>query len=836
MTDLNVAGIQPLNRFLKIAVLAGVARAIQIHIDRGDDLNARDSSGMTPLMLSAARNNSIICKLLLDAGADKSLLDPSGRTALAIAIAAGAHESAEILSAITTSVLEVGALPNVNNQALESNEYSKNEIVQWAVQTEQKSISDFDLTGWEPEGECIPPEDDLTVLKVASDIQFAITEYEPIDSSVNWDDIDAYLPEQSLPLARTDDIEARERLHLLLLRAIREGSVPSFEIDALSLNSDQTPNTEAKALLTMVIHDLGAEYDERFEYASVDENFEVFIKPEVTSAEEEAISEALFFIDNLTSRRNDPLRIYQKELQVQRLISANEEVLLGQAMDAGLELAIDSLASWPEGLLRTLAAGRLVQAGNRPLTWFSLGFTEAQQNLGSVFENESHESTEIIDQDDVFDSNDDSPATTYSPSNEHISYLISQLDSLEELTTSSITIEVNRHLIREILASLRLSRRFLLELSQTEESGSALSATQYSAAIKRYQSARDRMAAANLKLVFHLAKKYLYSGEPLDDLVQSGNIGLLKAIDRYDWRRGFKFSTYATWWIRQHIGRHIADNCRMIRIPVYVYQKLQRFNRETQMFELEFGRAPSMDEIAMRLEISAQQASEFLRLAYEPLTIDELSIDELIAVDVRSDFISPDPLDVICKFELKKAINKAMAQLQPKDEQILRLRFGIGVPDSLTLEEVGQRYMVTRERIRQIEANAIEKLKHPTRIDVLSNAVFGIQLSKENNEKNNKLVTEKDKNSVENDQGKKLESIELNSEKLDILRPTRSLSVDRLLKQAEGLGIPTNDDRSGPSGKIWIECIETSETRHRKLIRKLLAFGFELWPGKGYCK
>ncbi|RBJ75467.1 RNA polymerase sigma factor RpoD, partial [Pseudomonas sp. MWU12-2534b] len=206
------------------------------------------------------------------------------------------------------------------------------------------------------------------------------------------------------------------------------------------------------------------------------------------------------------------------------------------------------------------------------------------------------------------------------------------------------------------------------------------------------------------------AKKYRYSGEPLDDLAQEGNIGLLKAVERFDWRRGFKFSTYATWWIRQQIGRHLADKCRTVRVPVHVYEKAQRLSRETQALESETGRAPELHEIAARLNMAVHKVAELQRLAPEPLPIHELPIDELIAVEVQSDFVSPDPMDIVSKSELLETIDKLLSTLKPREEQTLRLRFGIGVEEALTLEEIGCQYGVTRERVRQIEVAALRNL------------------------------------------------------------------------------------------------------------------------------
>lgn len=833
------AGSPALNRFLRMAVIAGVESAVQIHIDRGDDLNARDGNGLTPLMLSAARNKPAICKLLLEAKADVSLLDPSGKTALAIAVAAGAHESIAIFESATRVVddenpgpvplvlddVESSGVPALEEPSITLSSAAANEtsMISTASPIEEEHLaepentSDFDSGGWESEEDRPPPDADSWVVRATSAIQAAITRYEPIDTSTDWEDIDAYLPERSQPLTRTDDAEARTRLRLLLLRAVREGSVPHMAVEALSINDDRSVNTETESLLSMLVNDLGAEIDERFEYASATESFEVFVKPEETPDEEEIVSNALAFIESLTFHRTEPLRIYQKEFQRQQLISAQEEVALAQAMESGLEEALDILAAWPHGIGLTLAAGRLVMAGQQPLSWMSIGPAEAQPNLEPGLEGKSDAETvspEEIDEEVEPDGRlqfDICP-----PSGDHIADFLEALDRLANLPVGSAPQGEGWRAVRETLSSLRLNRQFLLKLADVEDDRAPDLGKQYARAVQAHLRARERMVVANLKLAFHLAKKYLYSGEPLDDLAQEGNIGLLKAVERFDWRRGFKFSTYATWWIRQQIGRYVADKSRTIRVPVHIHEKAQRLSRETQAFESETGRPPELDEIAVRMGMPIHKVAVLQRLTPEPLPIHQLPIDEFIAIEAQSDFISPDPMDIVSKSELHSAIDKLLTTLEIKEEKILRLRYGIGCQDSLTLDEIGQRYEVTRERIRQIETQAIRKLKHLSRLDG-SEHKHTKQATKTSPPKRPAVPTTVPTG-------------------LSTSPPAQSSSLDRLVSQATELGIPINDDRFGPSGRIWFNLIEKPDDHYLKLVSELLAFGFEFWPGKGYWR
>jgi RNA polymerase primary sigma factor len=860
MSDTSVTGARPLSLLLKMAVMAGVESAVRIHIQRGDDLNARDSNGLTPLMLSANRNRPTICKLLLDAGADDSLFDPSGKTALAIALAAGAQEAAVVLESATVArgsehrvpIVPLHSDDPIVRRSAQTTEKTTDPIAVNAIEADKEAptaqveavevqqpqdMLDFDLFGWEPEEDRLPPDADSSIAEAATAIQSAITGYEPFDSSADWEDIDAYLPERSLPLARTDDAESRERLRLLLLRAVREGSVPHMEVEALSLNEDRSANPEAELLLSMVVNDLGAEVDERFEYASAHENFEVFVKPEATLDEEEIVENSLAFIVSLASHGTEPLRIYQKEFQRERLISAQDEVLLGQTMESGLEKALDALAAWPRGIGLTLAAGYLVKSGQQPLSWISLGPVGPRPDLELVVDGESAADAMIHDlSDEQVEPNGDSQFDIIQPPGDLDADFSEALGILTSLPASSVQQGTDWHAIRATLSSLRLNRRFLLKLADVANDGDAASAAQFVEAMMLHQRAREQMTVANLKLVFHLAKKYLYSGEPLDDLVQEGNIGLLKAVERFDWRRGFKFSTYATWWIRQQIGRHIADKCKTVRVPVHVHEKAQRLFREIQALELETGRAPKLDEIAVRVDMPMHKVAALQRLALEPLAIHELHIDEMIAIEARSDFVSPDPMDIVFKSELLGTIDKLLSTLTPKEEQILRLRLGIGVEDALTLEEVGCKYEVTRERVRQIEAKAIRKLKHPSRIDAFAHAVFGGPPPTNREEEESRSDPERAEQSL----AAELMSLDIPTKgtpaSLGVARPAKSSSIDRLLSQAVESGIDIDDDREGISGRLWVNVTEAADISSRRLVRKLIDLGFEYCQGKGYWK
>lgn len=858
-----------------MAVVGGVEAAVSLHIDRGDDVNARDDRGMTPLMLAAAKNRARICRLLIAAGADPLATDAFGNDARDIALSAGARDAArEIDSAMGTAPCdapitdEIEALyaiaPTTISQGDERSEESSEgasrlenlplptaiapteevvdawlpgemdpsesiSAVSMAVEIPEAeaelSIGDdalIDLSGWEPDEETPPPVGDASLALAPTAIHVALSLHEPVDDSADWSDFEAFLPEQAAPLPRSDNAKAATELRALLLRALREGSVPTSAVDDFDGVSEASTTADPKSPLRYVIEDLGAETDERFEYRAPHESFEVHVDPAETADEEWAIDEALSFLADLESRRNDPMRHYMREAQRKALIGADEEVALAKAMENASREAVDCLAQWPKGLALVFEAIDSVKAGDRLANSVVTGAREDDHNHGgaSKLVDASPETESAARPDLATETKTDGEELGRNGLDE--ATLFAKTQSLRNLVESADASDPASALIRAASHDLRLSRSFLLRLGDRADATEP--ARRFSAATRRLSAVRDRMAGANLRLVLSHAKRYLFSGIPMDDLIQEGNIGLLRAVDKFDWRRGYKFSTMATWWIRQQISRSVADAALAIRLPVHFRDDVHLIERAGKDLEKALGKAPSIEQLASQLDMNPGKVATALRAVSAPLSIDELE-EELASAGS----VAPDPFDALAASQLGEAIAAALDGLDSKPAKVVRLRFGIGVAEPCTLEEVGQLFDVTRERIRQIEARAMRRLMHPTRADTLRPWLDRAPSPKKRKQEDSPAPTE----AAETDTQGPNEAAFEPAQEVD----TGPEAMERLLARAAELGIAVEQIGSDISSATWVLVDdEARDNQTRGVVRRLLALGFAHWPGRGYWK
>jgi RNA polymerase primary sigma factor len=276
-------------------------------------------------------------------------------------------------------------------------------------------------------------------------------------------------------------------------------------------------------------------------------------------------------------------------------------------------------------------------------------------------------------------------------------------DEIEEM---SLVIANARKKVKRVEEEAKLTEHVLRDTVNEIQDGERMA-----------EKAKAKLIEANLRLVVSIGKKYTNRGLQFLDLIQEGNIGLMRAVDKFDYKRGYKFSTYATWWIRQAITRAIADQARTIRIPVHMIETMNKLTRTTRYLVQELGREPTHDEIAEKMELPLDKVRKVLKLAKEPISLDTPIGEE--EDSHLGDFIEDksviSPSDAVISMNLAEQTRKVLATLTPREEKVLRMRFGIGEKSDHTLEEVGRDFDVTRERIRQIEAKALRKLGHPSR-------------------------------------------------------------------------------------------------------------------------
>jgi RNA polymerase primary sigma factor len=691
-------GDKKLGALFRLAIRSGASDAVALHIRRGEPVNGRDGAGLTPLMLAAVHGQFEVGIRLLDAGADPALLSPDARTAGELAAEHGHAAFAGLVASRTNSLSLVAADPEPVCEMQAQDAAPITEAAATILPAALVASSSLpengageggctttdalpeEMNGWVADDAVVAPRHDADCVSAAQNAQRVMSMHRRVSDETDWSDIELDLPELRVqaPSVSLGEMPAVEEL---IANGLDAGFVGSDELWR-ALDADCGRQIErARQVLQRVLDDLAIR---PVPWAATDHVCAV--------AEPDLLSDA---IDALYADLPEPPEssaAYASQVRRGELIKREDEERIGRQMDSALGTLTRALASLPE------ADWKLAFPSDAPTD--SLADDEGDEQFDAPSDQATDADSEAGGKQMGFGT-----------------YVALVRGGMPEHGREKL---VPRPRPAELSRLLAVVPDMWDEIAQAVVSSTGA-----------YEKARDQLVCANLRLAMSIAYGYRYRELPFEDLIQEANLGLMRAAEKFDFRRGYKFSTYATAWIRQSILRGIADTARLIRVPVHMVERINAVGRARR--DLEYGRERpvGIDEIAQRLSLSPEEVRRAVRSDREVLSLEECGKDGVPGTPDPLDIVDheADPCGTVSRRSLSRLIERMLEDCKEKERDVLLLRFGLSGLDSMTLEEVGKQLDVTRERIRQIEAKALTRFRHASRRDELLPFVGASSLS-----------------------------------------------------------------------------------------------------------